>query len=49
MGLVTSVTRGVAQTLEGDHPLTLPYAERFVRRFARPWGEHLTYARPSYR
>jgi hypothetical protein len=49
VGLVTSVTAGIAQTLEGDHPFTLPYAERFVRRFARPWSTQVTYAHPSYR
>ncbi|TFV64685.1 CHAP domain-containing protein [Geodermatophilus sp. DF01-2] len=49
VGLVTSVTRGVPQTQEGDHPFSLPYAERFVRRFARPWDDRVSYAYPSYR
>ncbi|MCF6736937.1 CHAP domain-containing protein [Blastococcus sp. KM273129] len=49
VGLVTSVTDGVAQTMEGDHPVSLPPAERFVRRFARPWdAARITYAYPSY-
>lgn len=49
VGLVTSVSDGVAQTLEGDHPSSLPYNERFVRRFARPWeATSITYAYPSY-
>ena len=50
VGLVTTVTRGVPQTVEGDHPVNLPYAERFVRRFARPWDDDLiSYAYPAYR
>lgn len=48
VGVVLSVTRGVAQTAEGDHPFSVPFAERFVRLFARPWGEHVRYAYPAY-
>ncbi|MBB3676982.1 C40 family peptidase [Modestobacter versicolor] len=48
VGLVTSVTAGVPQTVEGDHPMNLPHAERFVRRFARPWDERVTFALPVY-
>ncbi|MCZ2813396.1 CHAP domain-containing protein [Modestobacter sp. VKM Ac-2979] len=50
VGLVTSVTRGVPQTVEGDHPFSLPYPERFVRRYARPWEEQalLSYGYPAY-
>jgi hypothetical protein len=49
VGLVTTVTRGVPQTVEGDHPVNLPHAERFVRRFARPWDDLISYAYPAYR
>jgi hypothetical protein len=49
VGLVTSVTRGIPQTLEGDHPRNLPHAERFVRRFGRPWDGLISYAYPAYR
>ena len=50
VGLVTSVTEGVAQSVEGDHPFTRPHEERFVRRFARPWEDRgrVGYAYPSY-
>ena len=48
VGLVTSVTRGVPQTQEGDQPMTVPPEERFVRRFARPWDSRVSYAMPSY-
>lgn len=50
VGLVTSVTRGVPQTVEGDHPFSLPYAERFVRRYARPWADQelISYGYPAY-
>lgn len=48
VGLVTSVTQGVPQTLEGDHPMNLAYEERFVRRFARPWDAEISYAYPAY-
>lgn len=50
VGLVTSVTRGVPQTVEGDHPFSLPYAERFVRRYARPWEDQelVSYGYPAY-
>ena len=47
VGLVVSVT-GAVQTLEGDHPVLLPPAERFVRRFARPGPGLMTYGRPGY-
>ncbi len=49
VGLVTSVTEGVPQTVEGDHPANLPAAERFVRRYARPWDDRISYAYPAYR
>jgi hypothetical protein len=49
VGLVTSVTRNVPQTVEGDHPVNLPQAERFVRRFARPWDDLISFAYPAYR
>jgi hypothetical protein len=48
VGLVTSVTDGAPQTVEGDHPMNLPYAERFVRRFARPWDQRVHFALPEY-
>ncbi|GAA4741801.1 hypothetical protein GCM10023328_23760 [Modestobacter marinus] len=50
VGLVTSVTRGVPQTVEGDHPFALPYPERFVRRYARPWEDQalISYGYPAY-
>ncbi|MCZ2817330.1 CHAP domain-containing protein [Modestobacter sp. VKM Ac-2984] len=50
VGLVTSVTGGVPQTVEGDHPFSLPYPERFVRRYARPWEDEelISYGYPAY-
>ncbi|WP_336033495.1 CHAP domain-containing protein [Geodermatophilus sp. FMUSA9-8] len=47
-GLVTSVTRGVAQTVEGDHPVTVPLSERFVRRLSRPGHGTVSYGYPEY-
>jgi hypothetical protein len=48
VGLVTSVTDSVAQCVEGDHPMTVPYDERFVRRFARPYDERVRFGYPVY-
>lgn len=47
-GLVTSVTGGVPQTVEGDHPFTVPAAERHVRRLARPGPGTVRYGYPVY-
>jgi hypothetical protein len=38
VGLVESVTRGVAQTIEGGSPANLDPAHQFVRRFSAPWS-----------
>jgi hypothetical protein len=48
VGLVTSVTSGVPQSVEGSHPWSLPPAERFVRRFSLPWDPRVDYGYPAY-
>lgn len=47
VGLVVS-TAGAVRTLEGDHPVPLPPAERFVRRFPSPGPGLMTYGLPGY-
>lgn len=47
VALVVS-TAGTVRTLEGDHPVPLPPAERFVRRFPSPGPGLMTYGLPRY-
>lgn len=47
VALVVS-TAGSVRTLEGDHPVLLPPAERFVRRFPSPGPGLMTYGMPGY-
>lgn len=48
VGFVVSVVGGVPQVLEGDHPITMPPSERFVRLLPRPGEGKLLYALPRY-
>ena len=44
VGVVESVTRGVAQTIEGGSPANFDPAHQFVRRYSAPWSPTVRYA-----
>lgn len=49
VGIVTSMSGGAAQTIEGDVPGELPSELTFVRRFSEPWSDRVVFATPDYR
>ena len=48
VGIVTSMSGGAAQTIEGDVPGELPSELTFVRRFSEPWSDRVVFATPDY-
>ncbi|MDQ0894413.1 CHAP domain-containing protein [Agromyces ramosus] len=48
IGIVESVNGGVAQTIEGNTPGTLPYTQTTVTSYSRPWSSLVLYAYPEY-
>jgi hypothetical protein len=43
VGVVESVTKGVAQTIEGGSPANFDPAHQFVRRYSAPWSSTVKY------
>lgn len=48
IGIVESVINGVAQTIEGNTPGSLPYTQTYVKAYPSPWGPPNLYAYPEY-
>lgn len=48
IGIVENVSGGVASTIEGNTPGSLPYTQTYVKAYGQPWSSSVLYAYPDY-